>query len=137
MYIDVCNYENFGFKTQILSEQVFDIVCVTKRNTQKDIASFHLPITGEVKVRTLLETAHNGVSLAHTVVSFNGKDYDLCGIRNGLGGAALVICIHNNDNSRYTEWELYTDTPSAKSDHDGEVTSEMIRQRANHMINLW
>lgn len=133
--IDFSQFRMFGFETKVLSEQTFNVVCVTKRNGQKNIADFHFPIAGEAKVKTMIETAPNGVSFARTVVSFNGMDCDFSYVRNGLNGMATVIGVHNCNEPRYTEWELYTDTPSAKPDREGQVvTAEMIREDADFMI---
>lgn len=123
----------FGFERQILSERTFNVLCVTKRNKALDVADFHFPIKGEAKVVAILETAANGVQIARTEVTFQGKRYAFSHVRNGLSGDALVIGIFNLDDVRYTVWELYTDTPSAGPDGDTPPTTpEDLHTRAEY-----
>jgi len=132
----VSDFERFGFKREVLSEQTFNVLCVTKRNEQTNNQSFHQRISGKATVTTMIEKAPNGVSFARTVVNFNDRNYAFSYVRNGLSGAALVIGIYNFDDPAYTEWELYTDTPSAKPDSEiRRATPEQLRESAAEAVS--
>jgi hypothetical protein len=134
-----------GFVETILTTRKYNVICVTKYG-RDGVALFHLPADGgsvdrpdkewdglvvEIEVKQVCY-AREDLSFTKTVVTYQGKDYDLSEFRNGLSGASLVIGIHKDDDEEaHMFWHLYTDTVSARKDRPEEVvTPEELRVRA-------
>jgi hypothetical protein len=139
-----------GFQAMVVSTQHFNVICVSKYGWDDKVQIFHAPADGgshfhsrkeeprveavPIEVRQVLYT-RNDITLSQTVVTYQGKDYALEGIRNGLSGSSLVIGIYNEDEEPYWVWHLYTDTPSAKDDRPGQaVTQEDLHLRAKEAM---
>jgi len=106
----------------------FNILCVSKCCSLDYGPSpeRHLPITGSARVYLIFEEKEAIVLPQGVYVDFNSLIYEFSGVRSGLSGTALVICIKVKE-LPFNIWHLYSDTPVNKA---GVVTPEIVQAKA-------
>ncbi|HLD26003.1 MAG TPA: hypothetical protein VJC05_03105 [Candidatus Andersenbacteria bacterium] len=118
-----------GFEAEVVSTHRFNVISLGKQWHDKGTGhkhyEQHLPASAETEVTNYIFRRED-VTMTETIVKFRGAEYDLLGVRNGLDGMALVIEVSGSGE----QLSLYTDTPSAKPDHEWSVTPAQLREWA-------
>lgn len=89
----------------------FNILCVTEYKSQNEI-NWHVDRTGEAEV-------------VGDKVKFEGKEWKLYSLREGLTGSALTLDVSGDGSHTFEFLSLYTDTPV--SNHTREEVLAMFQ----------
>lgn len=116
-----------------MGEQVrkFNVLCVTKRINDDRFSNniyWHEDIQGIAEVETV-SVEQFGITIAKTIVRFQGIEHQLRYVRSGLRGTCVTLGIEKPREVMDT-WELYTDAPA-----DGKSSAEEIRKIALQEID--
>ena len=107
----------------------YNVLCET---VHIETPSDHRGVSEEVSIFHLVPRQPFATDYSNGFVEYRGQALQLLGIRSGLGGAGVVLCLKV---STGRVLELYTDTPVVRTDGCDTITPAEIRDRATEAMS--